>query len=163
LTSRYFVPRFVDAMGSSGTHVWLVLAKAFRTLRVHAERSLEGIDMCLSDFAILELLLHRGPQPVNTIGRRIDLTSGSVTTAVDRLEERGFVVRGADPDDRRSRIVSLTPDGTKCIGEIFGHHRDAMDRAAGGLTKGERTTLIELVKKLGRSAEERLKEQPSNE
>ena len=116
--------------------------------------------MCLSDFAILELLLNRGPQPVHTIGQRVQLTSGSVTTAVDRLEERGLVVRSSDPGDRRSRIVSLTRDGTQCIGEIFGHHRDAMDCAAGGLTKGERSTLIQLVKKLGRSAEERFKEQP---
>jgi MarR family 2-MHQ and catechol resistance regulon transcriptional repressor len=145
-------------MDSSGTHLWLVLSKAHRTLRAHAEQSLEGIDMCLSDFAILELLLNRGPQPVNTIGQRIQLTSGSVTTAVDRLEERGFVERSSDAADRRSRIVSLTPDGTKCIGEIFGHHRDAMDRAAGGLTKGERATLIQLVKKLGRYSEERLQE-----
>jgi MarR family 2-MHQ and catechol resistance regulon transcriptional repressor len=143
-------------MDASGTHLWLVLSKAHRALRAHAERSLEG--MCLSDFAILELLLNRGPQPVNTIGQRIQLTSGSVTTAVDRLEERGFVERSSDAADRRSRIVSLTPDGTKCIGEIFGHHRDTMDRAAGGLTKGERATLIQLVKKLGRSAEERLQE-----
>jgi MarR family 2-MHQ and catechol resistance regulon transcriptional repressor len=150
-------------MDSSGTHLWLVLSKAHRALRGHAERSLEGIDMCLSDFAILELLLNRGPQPVNTLGQRIQLTSGSVTTAVDRLEERGLVARSSDATDRRSRIVSLTPDGTKCIGEIFGHHRDAMDRAAGGLTKGERATLIQLVKKLGRSAEERFKEQPSDE
>lgn len=150
-------------MDASGTHLWLVLSKAHRALRVHAERSLEAIDMCLSDFAILELLLNRGPQPVNTIGQRIQLTSGSVTTAVDRLEERGLVVRSSDAADRRSRIVSLTPDGSKCIGEIFGHHRDAMNRAARGLTKGERTTFIQLVKKLGRSAEERLEEQPSNE
>ncbi len=151
-------------MDSSGTHLWLVLSKAHRALRAHAERSLEGgINVCLSDFAILELLLNRGPQPVNTLGQRIHLTSGSVTTAVDRLEERGLVVRSSDAADRRSRIVSLTPDGTKCIGEVFGHHRDAMDRAAGGLTKGERTKLIQLVKKLGRSAEERLKEQPRNE
>jgi MarR family 2-MHQ and catechol resistance regulon transcriptional repressor len=146
-------------MDSSGTHVWLVLMKAHRTLRAHAERSLEGIDVCLSDFAILELLLNRGPQPVSTIGQRIQLTSGSVTTAVDRLEERGLVVRSADAADRRSRIVSLTREGTRCIGEVFGHHRAAMDRAAAGLTKGERTTLIRLVKKLGRSAEELLTEQ----
>jgi MarR family 2-MHQ and catechol resistance regulon transcriptional repressor len=119
---------------------------------------LEGIDMCLSDFAILELLLNRGPQPVNTIGQRIHLTSGSVTTAVDRLEERGFVRRGHDPNDRRARVVSLTPEGTKCISRIFGHHKEAMDLAGEALSKGEREALIQLLKKLGRSAEERLKE-----
>jgi MarR family 2-MHQ and catechol resistance regulon transcriptional repressor len=145
-------------MDSSGTHLWLVLGKAYRALREHAERSLEGIDMCLSDFAILELLLNRGPQPVNTLGHRINLTSGSVTTAVDRLEERGFVVRSADPSDRRTRLVSLTSEGAECISEVFGRHGRAMDRAAEGLTESERTTLITLVKKLGRSAEEQLAE-----
>lgn len=141
-------------MDASGTHVWLVLAKAFRAMKRHAERSLEGIEMNLSDFGILELLLNRGPQPVNTIGQRIELTSGSVTTAVDRLEKRGLVKRGNDPEDRRTRIVSLTPEGKKCIGRIFGHHKEALDRAAEGLSKSERATLIELMKKLGRYADE---------
>ena len=123
-------------------------------MKRHAERSLEGIEMNLSDFGILELLLNRGPQPVNTIGQRIELTSGSVTTAVDRLEERGFVKRRNDPEDRRTRIVSLTPEGKKCISRIFAHHKEALDRAAEGLSKSERATLIELMKKLGRYADE---------
>ena len=145
-------------MDTSGTHIWLVLIKAFHVMQQHAERSLEGIDMCFSDFAILETVLNRGPQPVNTIGQRIDLTSGAVTTAVDRLERRGLVVRRFDPNDRRARIVTLTPEGTKIIGAIYGRHKDAMDRLADGLTKSERATLIALIKKLGLTAAERLKE-----
>ena len=144
-------------METSGTHIWLVFLKAFHVMHQHAERSLKGIDMCFSDFAILETLLNRGPQPVNTIGQRINLTSGAVTTAVDRLETRGLVVRRFDPKDRRARIVTLTPEGTKTIGAIFGHHKEVMDGLADGLTKRERATLIGLIKKLGLAAEERLK------
>jgi MarR family 2-MHQ and catechol resistance regulon transcriptional repressor len=143
-------------MDTSGTHLWLVLAKAFHVMQQHAQHSLEGIDMGLSDFAILETLLNRGPQPVNTIGQRIRLTSGAVTTAVDRIQARGLVVRRSDPNDRRARIVTLTPAGTKCIGAIFGQHKEAMDRLADGLTRSERATLIELIKKLGLGAEGRL-------
>jgi MarR family 2-MHQ and catechol resistance regulon transcriptional repressor len=146
-----------QALDSSGTHLWLVLMKAYRSMQRHAERSFEGMELCTSDFAILETLLNRGPQPVNTIGRRIHLTSGSVTTAVDRLETRGYVVRRSDTNDRRTRIVALTPTGKKCIDGIYGRHRAAMDRAADGLTKSERAALIALVKKLGLSAEEKLK------
>jgi MarR family 2-MHQ and catechol resistance regulon transcriptional repressor len=144
------------AMDSSGTHLWLVLMKAHRTLERHARRSIEPLDLGISDFAILELLLHRGPQPVNAIGRRVDLTSGAITTAVDRLETKGFVARSFDADDRRTRTVSLTPKGTARIREVFGHHKGAMDHAAGGLTKAERETLINLIKKLGRTAEQYL-------
>jgi MarR family 2-MHQ and catechol resistance regulon transcriptional repressor len=143
-------------MDTSGTHLWLVLNKAYRALERHARRSIEPLDMCSSDFAILELLLHRGPQPVNAIGRRIDLTSGAITTAVDRLEARGLVVRDDDPEDRRTRVVSLTPKGSARIRDVFKQHKGAMDHAASGLTKAERETLIDLVKKLGRTAEEHL-------
>src|SRR5437867_13429710 len=96
----------------SGVHVWLVLMKAHRSLVRHAARSIVALDMCISDFGALEVLLHKGPQPVNEIGRRVELTSGSITTAIDRLEERGLVARAAHASDRRARVVDLTPAGT---------------------------------------------------
>jgi MarR family 2-MHQ and catechol resistance regulon transcriptional repressor len=143
-------------MDSSGIHLWLVVMKAYRSLERHALCSIEPLGLGTSDFAILELLLHRGRQPVNAIGRRIDLTSGAITSAVDRLEAQGLVVRTADTQDRRTRFVSLTPKGTTRIREVFGVHKRAMETVTGSLTKAERETLIRLIKKLGRSAEERL-------
>src|SRR2546430_4478608 len=94
---------------SSGTHLWLVLMKAYRSMARHAQSSIAAHDIGLSDFAILEALLHKGPMLVNEIGRRIELTSGSVTTAIDRLEARGLVERSADAGDRRANTVAPTP------------------------------------------------------
>jgi|SRR5437867_2942193 len=136
----------------SGTHLWLVMMKAHRSLQRLATRSIESSEVGLSDFAVLEMLLHKGPQPVNEIGRRIDLTSGAITTAVDRLESRGLVTREAHPSDRRARIVRLTVAGEKQAAKIFARHKEAMDLAAGALLKTERATLIHLLKKLGTSA-----------
>jgi MarR family 2-MHQ and catechol resistance regulon transcriptional repressor len=141
---------------SSGVRVWLVLMKAHRSLVRHAERSIVSLDMCISDFGVLEVLLHKGPQSISEIGRRVDLTSGSITTAIDRLEARGLVVRAADASDRRARVVHLTPDGKVRITHVFARHRDAMDRAAHGLSKAERSSLIGLLKKLGTTAERQL-------
>jgi len=143
-------------MDSSGMHLWLVLMKAHRSLERHARRSIDPLGLGSSDFAILELLLHRGQQPVSAIGRRVDLTSGAITSAVDRLEAQGLVVRTADANDRRTRFVSLTPKGTARIREAFGVHRRAMEGATAGLTMAERKTLINLIKKLGQAAEVRL-------
>ena len=137
---------------ASGTHLWLVMMKAHRTLERLATRSIESSEVCLSDFAVMEMLLHKGPQPVNEIGRRVELTSGAITTAVDRLESRGLVTREAHPSDRRARIVRLTAAGEEQAARIFAGHKAAMDRAASGLSKTERATLIELLKKLGTSA-----------
>src|SRR4051794_25910321 len=138
----------------SGTHLWLVLMKAHRTLQRLATRSIEASNIGLSDFALMEMLLHKGPQPVNEIGRRIELTSGAITTAVDRLESRGLVTREAHESDRRARIVRLTRAGQEKAARIFAVHKKAMDLAASGLSKTERATLIELLKKLGTSAGE---------
>ena len=143
-------------MDSSGIHLWLVLMKAHRTLERHARCSIEPLGLGSSDFAILELLLHRGQQPVNAIGRRVDLTSGAITSAVDRLEAQGLVVRTLDPEDRRTRLVLLTPKGTALIRKVFGVHKRAMEGATSSLTAAERETLIGLVKKLGRAAEGQL-------
>ena len=143
-------------MDSSGIHLWLVFMKAHRTLGRHARRSIEPLGLGPSDFAILELLLHRGQQPVNAIGRRVDLTSGAITSAIDRLEAQGLVVRTADTEDRRMRFVSLTPKGSARIRQGFGVHKRAMERATRSLTKTERETLITLIKKLGRAAEDQL-------
>jgi len=136
----------------SGTHLWLVMMKAFRTLERLATRSIESAEVGLSDFAVLEMLLHKGPQPVNEIGRRIELTSGAITTAVDRLESRGLVRRESHDSDRRARIVCLTALGKDEAVKAFAIHRTAMDVAASGLSKSERATLIQLLKKLGTSA-----------
>jgi MarR family 2-MHQ and catechol resistance regulon transcriptional repressor len=91
---------------------------------------------------------------VNAIGRRVDLTSGAITSAVDRLEAQGLVVRTADAEDRRTRFVSLTPKGTARIRKVFRVHKRAMEAATSSLTTAERETLIDLIKKLGRAAEQ---------
>lgn len=145
---------------STAMHLWLVLMKAHRTLVRHAERSIEAVDMCLSDFAVLELLLHKGPQKLTEIGRKVELTSGATTTAVDRLETRKLVARAFEAGDRRTRIVSLTPQGEKLIRGAFAEHTNVMERAASGLTNTEHATLTQLLKKLGMSAERQLVENP---
>ena len=147
----------------SGTHLWLVMMKAHRALQRLATRSIESSEVGLSDFAVLEMLLHKGPQPVNEIGRRVELTSGAITTAVDRLESRGLVRREAHPTDRRARIVRLTAAGEEHAARIFAVHKAVMDVAASGLSKDERATLIELLKKLGSSARAHAAPQPPEE
>lgn len=135
---------------SSGVHVWLVLWKAFRAMEAEAERSIAGLGLCQSDFGVMEALLHKGPLPVKALGEKVLLTSGSMTAAIDRLERRGWVVRGDDPEDRRSRIVRLTPEGRRTIQALFRSHERDMERAAAGLSPAERMDLMKLLRKLGK-------------
>ena len=89
-------------------HVWLVMMKAMRALTKYAAAGIEETGLGLSDFGVLEVLLHKGPLPVNTIGPMVDLTPGSISIAVDRLVAKGLVSRVESVEDRRVRIVALT-------------------------------------------------------
>jgi MarR family transcriptional regulator, 2-MHQ and catechol-resistance regulon repressor len=64
---------------------------------------------------VQEVLLHKGPLPVNTIGPVVDLTPGLISIAVDRLVAKGLVSRVENAEDRRVRIVALTPRGKDLI------------------------------------------------
>ena len=141
---------------ASATRVWLILWKAARALEQNAIGSIAGLDLGLSDFAVLEVLLHKGCQPVNVIGKKVLLTSGSITAAVDRLEARKLVQRTADPNDRRSRIVQLTDAGKRLIEDTFERHHTDMEEAMAVLGASERIELVRLLKKVGIWAEARL-------
>ena len=147
-------------MDYPGTHLWLVLWKAYEALHAHAIRHIQSLGLGFSDFAVLEVLLHKGPTPVNTIGTRVHLTSGSITAAVDRMEAKGLVQRCKHPTDRRARVVHLTPDGEALIRCAFTAHEIAMEHATGGLTADERLQAIALLKKLGLHARAELDGKP---
>lgn len=137
----------------TGAHTWLVLSKAARSVGDRAHESIAQSGLGTTDFAILEALLHKGSMPVNTIGKKLLLTSGSITVAVDRLVAKGYVARNDDPNDRRVRVVELTKAGRAVIGPVYKRHEQDLERLASVLTAAERTTLVNLLRKLGTSAE----------
>jgi len=134
---------------SDGTHVFLVVWKAYRSLLADAEASIKRINLCDSDFRVLEALLRNGPLPVNIIGQMVDLTTGSITSAIDRLESKWLVVRKHHPTDRRIRIVELTTKGRQLIERAFEQHRVDMEKAVSNLSRAERGMLVDLLKRLG--------------
>ena len=138
---------------SPGVHTWLILTKAKRVLESFAHRSIDSLGICLTDFSVLELLLHKGPLPVNTVGKTVFLTSGSITTAVDRLESMKLVKRLDDPGDRRVRMVALTEQGEHLIREKFSEHVNHMNLAFSTLNDNEIEELQSLLRKLGKGAE----------
>ena len=141
------------ADGTRGTdHVWLVMMKAMRALTRYAAADIEDTGLGLSDFGVLELLLHKGPLPVNTIGPIVDLTPGSISTAVDRLLEKGLVSRVESAEDRRVRIVALTPCGKDLIAGAFRKHSGQMKRVFSELSPEELRGLEVALKKVGRRA-----------
>src|SRR6266478_2184442 len=133
-------------------HVWIVMMKAMRALTRYAAAGIDETGLGLSDFGVLELLLRKGPLPVNTIGPMVDLTPGSISIAVDRLVARGLVSRVESAEDRRVRIVALTRRGKDLIVSAFRKHSGQMKRVLSELSPEELRGLEVKLKKVGKRA-----------
>jgi MarR family transcriptional regulator, 2-MHQ and catechol-resistance regulon repressor len=134
-------------------HCWLVLMKTFQAAAKYLYAGLGETGIDDTDFRILEVLLNKGPLPVNTIGPKVNLTPGSISTAVDRLVERDLVSRMESPKDRRVRVVSLTPKGKELIGPIFRKHAADIRKVFADASPKELQTLESTLKKIGKRAE----------
>ena len=139
--------------------LWLVLAKSYRALSLLAERSIANTGLCLTDFAALEALLHKGPLTISEIQDKVRLASGSMTAAVDRLEKLGLVVRRSSPNDRRARVVELTAQGKRLAASCFARHAKDLEALMSVLSEREMDQLYGSLKKLGLLAADKLDQQ----
>jgi len=119
----------------------------------YALAALEKSGLGDSDFRVLEVLLHKGPLPVNVIGPKVNLTPGSISVAVERLVAKGLVNRAESSQDRRVRIVTLTPRGKSVITPIFRAHAATMEKVFAGLSRRELRQLEQQLKRVGKQAE----------
>src|SRR5436309_11713476 len=118
-------------------HAWLVMIKAMRAITRYALAVLEKSGLGDSAFRVLEALLHKGPLPVNGIGPKVNLTPGSISVAIDRLVAKGLVSRAESSQDRRVRIVALTPRGKSVITPAFRAHVATLEKVFAGLSRDE--------------------------
>lgn len=130
-------------------HIRLVLWKAAKSIEKVDRRSIAGTGLSLSDFQIMEVLLHKGPLPINAIGEKVLLTSGSMTAAVNRLAAKGLVQRVQDPSDGRCSYVHLTKTGQGVIKKAYDLHAQNLEQMVQVLSAKERIELVRLLKKVG--------------
>ena len=138
---------------STPVHAWLIMMKAMQAISRYALADIEKAGLGDSDFRVLEVLLNKGPQPVNVIGPKVNLTPGSISVAVDRLLTKGFVSRTESSEDRRVRVVALTPRGKSVITPIFRAHVETMEKVFAGLSRHELRQLEQHLKHVGKQAE----------
>jgi MarR family 2-MHQ and catechol resistance regulon transcriptional repressor len=136
----------------SAPRLWLVLARAYGSVVSYIEGAIAAQGLGLSDFMVLEVLLHKGPLTISAIGEKVLLASASMTSAIDRLEKRGLVKRRSCSSDRRIRLVELTDCGRGFIEEIYARHAKDLEVVTAGLCEEERKVVYEGLKKIGTAA-----------
>jgi MarR family transcriptional regulator, 2-MHQ and catechol-resistance regulon repressor len=133
--------------------LWVVLSRAQSSVQAHLHESVSRHDLTLTEFAILEVLYHKGPLLLGEVQRRILVSSGGVTYLVDRLTQKGLVERQECPQDRRARYAALTTAGEALIERIFPEHAACIEQAMRGLSPEEQREATSLLRTLGLAAE----------
>lgn len=133
--------------------LFIALSRANQWVNAISDQDIRENELTRTEFAVLELLHHKGPQPIQQIGNKVLMSSGNITYVVDKLEKKGFVQRRASSKDRRLIYAEVTPAGSQFIEQTFPKHVKAIERAVSGLSSEEKKIATELLKKLGKAAQ----------
>ena len=147
------MPTAEKSTETSAAALWVVLARAYRSMAAFVERSVAALEIGLSDFMILEALLHKGPLTMSELCEAALITNASMTAAIDRLEQRDFVERVASKQDRRVRRVQLTTQGTTLIKRLYTRHERDLEEVMSGVPPAQRAELRRALKALGLAAQ----------
>ncbi|MGO4545179.1 MarR family winged helix-turn-helix transcriptional regulator [Paenibacillus sp. 2TAB23] len=137
--------------------LFIALSRATQWVNAHADRDIRSNGLNRTEFGVLELLYHRGPQPLQQIGEKVLMSSGNITYVVDKLEKKDLVRRRASTEDRRLIYADLTDQGKQFVEHVFPGHQAVIEQAVDGLSSEEKQLASKLLKKLGKFAQEHYK------
>lgn len=136
-------------------YLWIALTRALGSVEMQLCRQVGAHGLSLTEFGVLEALLHKGPLPIGEIGSTVLLTSGSMTYVIDKLERRGLLQRRRSEQDRRVQYAELTPEGRSLIETVFPEHAALLHDLTSVLTLEEKQDTAARLTRLRRFAEER--------
>lgn len=129
--------------------LWVALARCAASVHRLSARDIQRYGLTQPQFAVLEVLHHKGPLPLSTVGAKLLVSCGNVTYVADQLERAGYVRRERSAADRRVVRACLTAKGTALMARVFPAHAAVLARAARPLTPREQAALARLLKKWG--------------
>lgn len=140
-----------NEQSNSALKLFIVLSRAHKVIHESTNHFFQENGLNPTEFAVLELLYHKGKQPLQQIGNKILLASGSITYVVDKLESRGYIKRISSDSDRRVTFATITNEGKTFMDNLFPKHEQQLVELMNALSEKEQLEAIELVKKLGLS------------
>lgn len=139
---------------------WTIILRASQAIQDIIRQDVARYGLNPTEFSVLELLYHRGEQPIQTIGKKTLISSGSTTYVVDKLEDKKYLKRTASPEDRRVIYAALTESGQELMERIFPPHEVLIQEVFEELLEEEKLTVQELMKKIGYRAKDLSKNCP---
>lgn len=135
-------------------NVFVGMNRALDTLEQITKEDVKRYGLNITEFAVLELLYNKGPQPIQRIRDRVLIASSSISYVVSQLEDKDWITREKDKDDKRVYMACLTEKGQSQMADIFPKHAETLTKAFDVLTKDELTIVQQAFKKLSAQSTE---------
>ncbi|MDR1614474.1 MAG: MarR family transcriptional regulator [Campylobacteraceae bacterium] len=137
-----------DERTDKSMRTWIQLVRAFQKIRAYELIYINQNALTMNQFEVLEALYHRGDMPVSTITKLISSTPGNVTVVIKNLQRDKFVEINGNKNDKRERIVSITPLGEEKIAAMFERHSQNLKQCFESLNDEELDTLFVSLRKI---------------
>jgi MarR family transcriptional regulator, 2-MHQ and catechol-resistance regulon repressor len=144
----------LDDAHETSLKLFVVLSKAYKEIMERAAKDVKQYGLSPSEFAILEVLYTKGRIPLQQIGEKILITSGSITYNIDKLEKKQLLKRVPSSEDRRVIYAEITEEGNALFDRIFPEHAATIHAVMKALPQEDQRVAIELLKILGKGAKE---------
>ncbi|MCW2278505.1 MarR family winged helix-turn-helix transcriptional regulator [Heliophilum fasciatum] len=129
----------------------VAMARSYNQLFAQIEKNVQAYGFTISEFGVLELLWHKGEQPIQKVAEKILVTSGTITYIIDKLQKKDFVVRKKCAKDKRVYYVSLTPKGEEVIADIFPKHQQFIDHLLADMDDNSKKILVRSLLEMKKS------------
>jgi DNA-binding MarR family transcriptional regulator len=126
---------------------WESFFQAARRARGRVGAATGSSGLTLSQFHLLTPLTD-GPKPVGALAATAGVSGPTATRALDALARNGLVDRRPSPDDRRSVLIELSPDGERAVQAKTREVRAARRKVASALEDDEREQAAQLLRRL---------------
>lgn len=134
-----------------------ILKNANKSVFEPLKQNMTTYNLNPTEFMVLEFLFSKGTQSVQKIAEKVELTSGSMTYIINRLFDKGLIVKQKCAKDNRICYISLSERGKELFESIFPTHVQFATNLIEVLTDEEIDVLSELLKKLGLGIQEQHK------
>lgn len=121
----------------------IAMARTYDSLFSEIEKNFKEFGLNISEFGVLEMLYHKGDQPVQKVAEKVLVTSGTITYVINKLEKKDLVIRRKCNKDKRVYYVSLTEKGKEFITHIFPKHKDFLNDLFKDLSEESKRELLE--------------------
>lgn len=146
------MPIPLDDAHTQSLKLFVVLSKAYKAITEQAEKDIKHYGLSPSEFMVLEVLYTKGRIPLQQIGDKILVTSGSITYNIDKLEKKNLLRRVPSSEDRRVTYAEITEAGKKLFDRIFPEHAAKILSIMKSISQEEQAEMIDRLKTLGKGA-----------